>query len=133
MKKFLLFVIIVAAVAAAWVTNPDKNQHKEKLKEVMTAAVTDALEDEVKSKPEGILMAVVSVLGGDKLLDNAMNLALNKKMEYHDYALASTATVDGHIVSVGVFGKVFTSSSDKIKEHLASFLKDNGVGAGGEQ
>ncbi|MDO4195679.1 MAG: hypothetical protein Q4D33_05945 [Prevotellaceae bacterium] len=124
MKKIIFLLIIAAIVAGGWFTNPTIEQHREKVEDIARIAITSTLEDEVKANNGGLLGTIITAFVGDKIVEKGVEAFVGNKMEYHDYLLGSTATIDGHVVSVGVFGKVFTANADTIKEKMKDSIKD---------
>lgn len=124
MKKIIFLIIIAAVVAGGWFSNPTIEQHREKVVDVARIAVTSSLEEEVKANNGGFLGTLLTAFVGDKVVEKGIEALVANKMEYHDYLLGSTATIDDKIVSVGVFGKVFTADSETLKLKMKDALKD---------
>ena len=88
----LLLIIVVCVVMG--VTNPDEKDHKE--------AVYRALSQEV---------------GGEGILGRLAGTALDSldllPLEYHNYVLLSTVTLEGDTVSVGLLTRVWAMKRDE--------------------
>lgn len=124
MKKFFFLIILIVVVALGWFSNPSIEQHRAKVIDVARIAVTSSLEEEVKAYNGGILGSLLAAFVGDKVVEKGIEAMVANKMEYHDYLLASTATIDGNIVSVGAFGKVFTANAETLKGKMKGAMKE---------
>lgn len=117
MKKLLLFILILVAVAGVCVvTCPDKEAHSEALKDLVNTVLTEELA-EVES--EAGFVAFGSMLGtglAGIVLDNTL------KVENHFVCSVGTITYAGKtkIVSLGILNHVFTADKEDFKQALES-------------
>ena len=124
MKKFLIFLGVIAIAALAlMVTTPDRQQHVDSIKSVMTGAVNAELRD---NRIEGPLASIASATA-----TMAVDKYLNTNFLVRDHRFYSLGFIDNNgefqIVSVGVFNHVYTFNEDQaremIKKKLGSMLK----------
>ena len=124
MKKFLIFLGVIAIAALAlMVTTPDRQQHVDSIKSVMTGAVNAELRD---NSVEGPLASIASATA-----TMAVEKYLNTNSLVRDHRFYSLGFIDNNgefqIVSVGVFNHVYTFNEDQaremIKKKLGSMLK----------
>lgn len=119
MKKLLLFILILVAVAGVCVvTCPDKAAHSEALKDLVNTALTEELAEGVSESDAGFV-AFGSMLGtglAGIVLDNTL------KVENHFVCSVGTITYDGKtkIVSIGILNHVFTADKEDFKQALES-------------
>ena len=119
MKKLLLFILILVAVAGVCVvTCPDKAAHSEALKDLVNTALTEELAEGVSESDAGFV-AFGSMLGtgiAGIVLDNTL------KVENHFVCSVGTITYDGKtkIVSIGILNHVFTADKEDFKQALDS-------------
>lgn len=119
MKKLLLFILILVAVAGVCVvTCPDKEAHSEALKDLVNTALTEELSEGVSESDAGFV-AFGSMLGtglAGIVLDNTL------KVENHFVCSVGTITYAGKtkIVSFGILNHVFTADKEDFKQALDS-------------
>lgn len=119
MKKLLLFILIVVAVAGVCVvTCPDKEAHSEALKDLVNTVLTEELA-EGESESDAGFVAFGSMLGtgiAGIVLDNTL------KVENHFVCSVGTITYAGKtkIVSIGILNHVFTVDKEDFKQALES-------------
>lgn len=119
MKKLLLFILILVAVAGVCVvTCPDKEAHSEALKDLVNTVLTEELA-EGASESEAGFVAFGSMLGtglAGIVLDNTL------KVENHFVCSVGTITYAGKtkIVSLGILNHVFTADKEDFKQALES-------------
>ena len=119
MKKLLLFILILVAVAGVCVvTCPDKAAHSEALKDLVNTALTEELDEGVSETDAGFV-AFGSMLGtgiAGIVLDNTL------KVENHFVCSVGTITYAGKtkIVSIGILNHVFTADKEDFKQALES-------------
>lgn len=117
MKKFLLFILILVAVAGVCVvTCPDKEAHSEALKDLVNTVLTEEL---AEGESEAGFVAFGSMLGtglAGIVLDNTL------KVENHFVCSLGTITYAGKtkIVSLGILNHVFTADKEDFKQALES-------------
>ena len=117
MKKALIAIIAVLIVgAAAVVTCPDKQAHKDAIMPV----VNEKINDELKTDDEE--MQGLSVLFGS-IGSGVAGYVIDNRLTIKNHFLWSTGEIqnlDGEMkqVSVGVFGHVFTFSKEDVDKIL---------------
>ena len=121
MKKFLIFIGIIAAIAIAlMVTTPDKQQHHDTIKEVLSRAVNAELRD------NNIDGAVASI--GSVFAMNAVDEFLNRSLLIRDHRFYNIGVIDYdgefQMVSVGVFNHVYTFDENQARELIKTKIKD---------
>ena len=121
MKKFLIFIGIIAAIAIALMaTTPDKQQHHDTIKEVLSRAVNAELRD------NNIDGAVASI--GSVFAMNAVDEFLNRSLLIRDHRFYNIGVIDYdgefQMVSVGVFNHVYTFDEDQAREFIKTKIKD---------
>lgn len=121
-----ILLTIIALVAVMIVTCPKTEQHKEVLSTVITATVNDAVNDNDN-------------ITGNTFIDNAfktvsnafagkvIEAAVDNLVTVDNYVVCSLGKVhyDGkdHIVSLGVFGHIFTVDEDDLREAAELYYK----------
>lgn len=119
MKKFLIVVIVLLVAVLMKLTVPDKQDHKE----AMMTAIHEFVEEEAKSRFGD---NVLSNLGGN-IVAKTVELALNTKLKVHDYIVCNTTYVKlngkEQLLSLGMFGHVFTFDKEMLREKLEEALK----------
>ena len=119
MKKLLLFILILVAVAGVCVvTCPDKAAHSEALKDLANTVLTEELA-EGETETDAGFVAFGSMLGtgiAGIVLDNTL------KVENHFVCSVGTITYAGKtkIVSIGILNHVFTADKEDFKQALES-------------
>lgn len=121
MKKFLIFIGIIAAIAIALMaTTPDKQQHHDTIKEVLSRAVNAELRD------NNIDGAVASI--GSVFAMNAVDEFLNRSLLIRDHRFYNIGVIDYdcefQMVSVGVFNHVYTFDENQARELIKTKIKD---------
>ena len=119
MKKFLIFLCVIAIVAVAlMVTTPDRQQHVDTIKTVMKGAVNAELSD---NHIEGPLASIASVAA-----TTAVDKYLNTSFLVRDHRFYSLGFVDYNgefqLVSVGVLNHVYTLNEDQAREMIKKKL-----------
>ena len=121
-----ILLTLVALVAVMIVTCPKTEQHKEVLSTVITATVNDAVNDNDN-------------ITGNTFIDNAfrtvsnafagkvIETAVDNLVTVDNYVVCSLGKVhyDGkdHIVSLGIFGHIFTVDEDDLQEAAERYYK----------
>ena len=121
MKKFLIFIGIIAVIAIALMaTTPDKQQHHDTIKEVLSRAVNAELRD------NNIDGAVASI--GSVFAINAVDEFLNRSLLIRDHRFYNIGVIDYdgefQMVSVGVFNHVYTFDENQARELIKTKIKD---------
>lgn len=102
-------------------TCPDRHAHKELIRDnICRAIMKDAPDDEPLSKG-------LCVIGGS-ILSKLVDPMLDQVLEYHNYLLFSTTTVNykgkDNTTSFGICNNVFTLDESEIADALKKSLKD---------
>ena len=119
MKKFLIFLCIIAIIAVAlMVTTPDRQQHVDTIKSVMSGAVNAELRE---NNIDGPLASIASVAA-----TTAVDRYLNTSFIVRDHRFYSLGFIDYNnefqMVSVGVFNHVYTLNEDQAREMIKKKL-----------
>jgi hypothetical protein len=121
MKKFLIFIGIIAAIAIALMaTTPSKQQHHDTIKEVLSRAVNAELRDNNIEGPVASIGSVFAI--------NAVDEFLNRSLLIRDHRFYNIGVIDYNgefqMVSVGVFNHVYTFDEDQARELIKTKIKD---------
>ena len=116
MKKFLLSLIVILLVAVLMTqTVPDKRAHKE----AMMKAVKELVDEEAENrgfKDNGLTRI------GKSIVNKTIETALGSKLKVDNYYLFNTTHVrmkgENKLLSVGMFGHVFTFDKKMLREAL---------------
>ena len=119
MKKFLIFLCIIAIIAVAlMVTTPDRQQHVDAIKSVMSVAVNAELRE---NNIDGPLASIASVAA-----TTAVDRYLNTSFIVRDHRFYTLGFIDYNnefqMVSVGVFNHVYTLNEDQAREMIKKKL-----------
>ena len=119
MKKFLIFLGIIAIISVAlMVTTPDRQQHVDTIKSVMSGAVNAELRE---NNIDGPLASIASVAA-----TTAVDRYLNTSFIVRDHRFYSLGFIDYNnefqMVSVGVFNHVYTLNEDQAREMIKKKL-----------
>jgi hypothetical protein len=119
MKKLLSVVIVLLVAVLMAMTVPDKQAHKEAMMKAVDEYVTEEAQDMLGDN-------VLSKLG-ESVAVKTIELALNSKLEVHNYVLLNTTSVHlkgkDQLLSVGMFGHVFTFDKEMLREKLEEAVK----------
>ena len=120
MKKFLIFLGIIAVVAVALMaTTPDRQQHVDTIKSVMTGAVNAELRENNIDGPLGSIASAAATMAVDKYLSTNFLV--------RDHRFYSLGFIDYNnefqMVSVGVFNHVYTLDEEQAREMIKKKLK----------
>lgn len=114
MKKFfkaLVVILIIGGVAV--ISCPDKQAHKDAITTVINEAVHDELGINAEDDSLGILSGLANIGAG---------IYLDTKFDVKNYFLFSVGTIlhgaENDVVSLGVFGHVFTFDKEDVKQLL---------------
>ena len=123
MKKLLVIVIVLLVAVLMALTVPDKQAHKE----AMMKAVEEYVSEEAESRfGDNVLTNL-----GKNVAVKTIELALNSKLQVHNYLLWNTTSVHlkdkDQLLSVGLFGHVFTFDKEMLREKLEESLKAKAV------
>lgn len=119
MKKFLIFLGIIAVAAITlMVTTPDRQQHVDTIKSVMTGAVNAELRENNIDGPLGSIASAAATMAVDKYLSTNFLV--------RDHRFYSLGFIDYNeefqLVSVGIFNHVYTLNEDQAREMLKKKL-----------
>ena len=119
MKKFLIFLGIIAVVAVALMaTTPDRQQHVDTIKTVMTGAVNAELRENNIDGPLGSIASAAATMAVDKYLSTNFLV--------RDHRFYSLGFIDYNnefqMVSVGVFNHVYTLDEEQAREMIKKKL-----------
>ena len=114
MKKYLLIIIVLLVAVLMVLTVPDKAKHKE----AMMEAINEYVEEEAVEKLGDTILARL----GKGVIVKTVETALNSKLKIDNYYLFNKTYVrlDGEdqMLSLGMFGHVFTFDKEMIREKL---------------
>lgn len=114
MKKTIILVLIVALGILMYATCPDREDHQEAIKTV----VSNVLEEEISFLPSGLEKVVSGV--GVPVAGTVMDILMKNKLKFKNYYLFSTSEVtykgETKTVSFGILGHVFTFDEDDVRE-----------------
>ena len=115
MKKLLTIVIILLVAVLMTQTVPNKRAHKE----AMMKAVKELVDEEAENrgfKDNGLTRI------GKSIVNSAIETALNSKLKVDNYYLFNTTHIrqgdENKLLSVGIFGHVFTFDKKMLREAL---------------
>lgn len=115
MKKILLLIVVLAIAILMTLTVPDKSAHKE----AMMKAVKEYIDEEASGM--GLGDNGLSRLGKN-VVGKAIEGVLNSKLKVDNYYLFNTTHVkmgdNNKLLSVGMFGHVFTFNKKMLREAL---------------
>ena len=119
----LSFVVLIATMI---ITCPKAEQHKEVLSTVITATVNDAVNESDNITGNAYLdnafKAVSNAFAG-----KVIQAAVNELVTVDNYVVCSLGKVSyegkAHVVSVGVFGHIFTVDEDDLREAAEDYYK----------
>lgn len=112
-------IIFLGILLFLFITNPDKQEHKNAIKDKIVLALDKQTVDN-----NSIVRLGVHLVG--KLFVNQLSdKLLDEMLEYHNYGIFSTCSVNlkekPHTVSYGLVSHIFTANEDDI----AKYLEDN--------
>lgn len=119
MKKFLFLLILVAAAGVGLVmTCPDKDAHREAVKDVVSKVVNSEMDRSSIERPLASIGTVLAV--------NAVDAYLKANLIVRDHTFYNIGVVsyegDFKMVSVGILNHVFTISEDEAREIIKDKL-----------
>lgn len=125
MKKYFLISVLFlfVLVIGLFTTCPDRTNHTDKVKEVLTVVMNQAVDDYVDGKrwDESPQIHLIKAMGPLFVFS-----FVETNLMVSDYGVCSIGriTFDGkdYIVSVGFFNRVWTVDSDYINERVAKSL-----------
>jgi len=121
MKKLMFIVIVLLVAVLMALTKPDRKAHKE----AMIKAVNEYVTEEAESRFGRNVLTNI----GKGVVVETVKLALNTKLKMHDYMVVNTTYVrlDGEeqLLSLGMFGHVFTFDKEMLREKLQEALKSD--------
>ena len=118
MKKLLAVIIILLVAVLMTMTVPDKQAHKE----AMMKAINEFVEEEAVEVVGDNVLAKL----GKSVVVKTIETALNSKLKVDNYYLFNTTHVrlkgEDQILSLGMFGHVFTFDKKMLREKLEEAL-----------
>ena len=121
MKKILFLVILAAAVVGAVVTCPDKKAHKEALADTFAEYASYKIDENKDNGLSDVLnegLKALRKVGGDKVVE----ATLSQFLEVDNYYVLSIGRLkqggEKKLISIGLFGHVFTPTSSMIDNAL---------------
>ena len=126
MKKILFLVILAAVVVGAVVTCPDKKAHKEALSDTFAEYASYKIDENKDNGLSDVLnegLKALRKVGGDKVVE----ATLSQFLEVDNYYVLSIGRLkqggEKKLISIGLFGHVFTPTSSMI-DHALKAQKD---------
>lgn len=121
MKHFLITLLILIGIAGvAVVTCPDKTKHVDSILAVANQSINGSIRKEMKGESEEELAMATYILGG--LGNKFVKFALDTQLDVENHFVYSTGVfhnTDGdNMVSLGIFGHVFTISHEELDKLL---------------
>lgn len=121
MKKILFLVILAAVVVGAVVTCPDKKAHKEALADTFAEYASYKIDENKDNGLSDVLnegLKALRKVGGDKVVE----ATLSQFLEVDNYYVLSIGRLkqggEKKLISIGLFGHVFTPTSSMIDNAL---------------
>ena len=127
MKKIITISLFVIAIVLLVVSCPDKQDHINALKEVVTSVINDEASSLINKDDEGNsnAWANMSSIVGSLLGSTVVTAVLENNVNVANYFVCSVGkmTYDGDVktVSFGILGHVFTID----KKDVVNFIHDN--------
>lgn len=112
-------LLIVAIIGATMIyTCPQQEEHKEKLSHLVVNAVNQVIERQLGS--DNVLLAKGMQMISNSFLGSVVDTAIDNMLTVDNYGVCSIGKInyDGkdNIVSIGLFGHVFTVNQDKVTD-----------------
>lgn len=121
MKKLLFLVLLAALVVGAVVTCPDKKAHKEALADTFAEYASYKIDENKDNGLSDVLnegLKALRKVGGDKVVE----ATLSQFLEVDNYYVLSIGRLkqgsEKKLISIGLFGHVFTPTSSMIDHAL---------------
>ena len=119
MKKLIIVLIVLLVAVLMIETRPAKEKHKE----AMMKAIEEYVDEESKDRLGDHVLAKIS----RGVVVKTAETALNSKLKENNYFLFNTTSVrlsgKDNILSLGLFGMVFTFDKEMIRDKLDEALK----------
>lgn len=119
----LSFVVLIATMI---ITCPKAEQHKEVLSTVITATVNDAVNESDNITGNAYLDNAFKTIS-NAFAGKVIQAAVNELVTVDNYVVCSLGKVSyegkAHVVSVGVFGHIFTVDEDDLREAAEDYYK----------
>lgn len=118
-KKIIIAVVAVLAIFGIAIAScPDKKDHKDAIMSVVNEEITDGVD------VGGIFggFAMVGTSFTSTIAEYFVNNRLSVKNRFFYSAGYFRGTSETHLVSIGIFGHVFTFSKDDLHEYLMQSL-----------
>jgi len=122
MKKFIVFLVVIGAIAVGlMITTPNRQQHVDTIKSVITGAVNAELRDNHIDGDIGSIASMVATTAVDRFL--------NTSFLVRDHRFYSLGFIDYegefYMVSVGIFDHVYTFDEDQAREMIKKKLSNS--------
>ena len=116
-----LLFFITASVFLLALTCPDRNDHEEAIKYVITNAVDDMLRESMPRNELGV--AYVSSITSQIIEESIKDIRVDK---YFVFSIGEVYDDSNHVVlSVGLLNHVFTADEQEVKNNIKKYLKEN--------
>lgn len=129
-KKTVTAVVSLAAALVMYGamknTCPTREQHMTAVNNVVEKTLDKIFEERIQFPDESREIANYLAL---EVIPQAVEKLTNERIDYTDYGVISLGSIedgqgDGHTVSVGIFGKVFTITEDMAHDYLSRMIDD---------
>ena len=113
-------IILLGLIIFFAITNPDKQQHKDAIKEKIVLALNK------QTTNSNSIVGLGINLVGKLFVNQVSDKILDDMLDYHSYGVFSTCSVNlkekAHTVSYGLVSMVFTANEDDIAKYLEENL-----------
>lgn len=127
MKKLILFILLLAILAAAYFFNPNEDMHKEAVAKRLNEYVHNEMESQINKADEmgEIAKFLLHQLSGneklkdnlDKIIDKSIQSIVDYKVGYENYYLFSISTInykgENRRIGFGAFKNVYVPQIPK--------------------
>ncbi len=118
---FWFFIFVVAVGVIGVITSPDKEKHVDKLSSVVVEAVGD--ETRKWGVPDDVTDRLVGEANSSGVIENAVDEVLTVE-SYGAFSLGKVKfRNEEYVVSLGIFGMVFTMTSEMLAEKVEVLLE----------
>lgn len=118
---FWFFIFVVAVGVIGVITCPDKEKHVDKLSSVVVEAVGD--ETRKWGVPDDVTDRLVDEANSSGVIENAVDEVLTVE-SYGAFSLGKVKfRNEEYVVSLGIFGMVFTMTSEMLAEKVEVLLE----------
>lgn len=129
-KKLTTSIVSLAAALVMYGamknTCPSREQHMNAVTDVVEKALDKIFEERIQVPDESRELANYLA---QEIIPQAVEKLTSQKIDFTDYGIISTGSVedgegDSHVVSLGLFGKVFTLSEEDAYNYLQKMVDD---------